>query len=78
MEKVQELFFKVPKVAQDFLRDVKGAKRDDGAQEGNVGGRIRRALECRQVKTLLQAGQVNRRAVQFLGHVAEGDHGIRM
>lgn len=64
----------MPEVAQGLFGDAERAQHDQGAQEFEVGAGIGRAFKRRQLKALLQAGQVNRRAVQGCRDVGQGTH----
>ena len=78
MQQLQEFLFELPEIAQRFLSDVERAEGDDAAQESNVGGRIRCPSKDRQLESLLETRQIDRRPVQSLGHVGERMHGGKM
>ncbi|HAL92461.1 MAG TPA: hypothetical protein DCM68_05485 [Verrucomicrobia bacterium] len=63
MQQLQEVFFGFPQFDQIFLGNAKERQVDDLAKQGEVGLGVGRGFQDGKFKTLLEAGQDNRRTV---------------
>ena len=74
MEQRQELLLDVPEIPQCFFGDRECAQMHHRLEKGEIGLRVTRTVEGRQLKARLQAGDINRGPVQGFGEIGEGVH----
>ncbi len=75
MEKNQQPLLDTPEIPQRFFGDRERAEMHNRLEEGEIGIRIARLVECGEFKARLQAGEVNRGPAQGFGEIGEGAHG---
>ena len=76
MEQHQELLLDVPEIPQRFFGDRERAQMHHRLEKGEIGFRVARAVEGRQLKARLQAGEIHRGPVQSFDEIGEGVHGV--
>ena len=74
VQKLQKLFFEMPKIPEALVRQVEHSKERDCAKKGQIRVRVPSALKHGQTEALLQAVEIQVRAVERLRHVSKGVH----
>ena len=71
MEQYQKLLLDVPEIPQRFFGDREGAQMHHRLEKGEIGLRVTRSIDHRQLKARLKAGEINRGSVQGFGEIGE-------
>lgn len=76
IEQLEKLLFQRPQREERVLADANRAEIDHRAEKGDVLFGVGGAFADGQLEAGLQPAQINRRAVQYLGHICEAMHDV--